>query len=58
MIYCEDIIEDIGSVSDKYGCQKRREGIGRPRKWRDRLTGIYSLKKLTMYEHGFTMTSL
>lgn len=34
---CEDIIEDIGSVSDKYGY---KEKIGRPRKWRDRLTGI------------------
>ena len=40
---CEDIIEDIGSVSDKYGY---KEKIGRPRKWRDRLTGIYSLKEI------------
>ena len=38
---CEDIIEDIGSVSDKYGY---KEKIGRPRKWKDRLTGIYSVK--------------
>lgn len=29
---CEDIIEDIGSVSDKYGY---KEKIGRPRKWKD-----------------------
>lgn len=40
---CEDIIEDIGSVSDKYGY---KEKIGRPRKWRDRLTGIYSTKEI------------
>ena len=32
---CDDIIEDIGSVSDKYGY---KEKIGRPRKWRDKLT--------------------
>lgn len=40
---CEDIIEDIGSVSDKYGY---KEKIGRPRKWKDRLTGIYSVKNI------------
>lgn len=40
---CEDIIEDIGSVSDKYGY---KEKIGRPRKWRNRLTGIYSTKEI------------
>ena len=36
---CEDIIEDIGSVSDKYGY---KEKIGRPRKWKSKLTTIYS----------------
>ena len=40
MDLCKDIIEDIGSVSDKYGY---KEKIGRPRKWKDRLTGIYSV---------------
>lgn len=29
---CEDVVEDIGSISDKYGY---RQVIGRPRKWRD-----------------------
>lgn len=37
---CEDIIEDIGSISDKYGY---KEKIGRPRIWRDKLTCIYSI---------------
>lgn len=37
---CEDIIEDIGSVSDKYGY---KEKIGRPRTWKDKLTCIYSV---------------
>ena len=36
---CEDIIEDIGSVSDKYGYKDK---IGRPRKWKDKLTCRYS----------------
>lgn len=40
---CEDIIEDIGSISDKYGY---KEKIGRPRMWRCRLTGIYSAKEI------------
>lgn len=37
---CEDIIEDIGSISDKYGY---KEKIGRPRIWRDKLTCNYSI---------------
>lgn len=40
---CEDIIEDIGSISDKYGY---KEKIGRPKKWRNRLIGIYSTKEI------------
>lgn len=36
---CEDIIEDIGSVSDKYGYKDK---IGRPRKWKDKLTCSYA----------------
>lgn len=31
---CEDIIDDIGSISDKYNY---KEKIGRPRKWKERL---------------------
>lgn len=40
---CEDVIEDIGSVSDKYGY---KEKIGRPRKWKDKLTSSYSIKDI------------
>lgn len=40
---CEDIIEDIGSVSDKYGY---KEIIGRPRKWRSKLIGQYSVNDI------------
>ena len=36
---CEDIIEDIGSVRDKYGYKDK---IGRPRKWKDKLTCRYA----------------
>ena len=39
---CDDIIEDIGSVSDKYGY---KEKIGRPRKWR-KLTCIFSTSEI------------
>lgn len=35
--YVEDIIEDIGSISDKY---LYKEIIGRPRKWKDSLISI------------------
>ena len=40
---CEDIIEDIGSISDKYGY---KEKIGRPRTWKDKLTCIYSTSNI------------
>lgn len=32
--YCEDFIEDLGSISDKY---RYKEHIGRPREWRSKL---------------------
>lgn len=47
---CEDIIEDIGSVSDKYGY---KEKIGRPRKWRDKLTCSYSITEIRNVEEWF-----
>ena len=47
---CEDIIDDIGSISDKYGY---KEKIGRPRKWREKLTSIYSTKDITNVEKWF-----
>jgi len=47
---CDDIIEDIGSVSDKYGY---KEKIGRPRKWRDNLTCSYSTSEIRDVEKWF-----
>ncbi len=39
--YIEDIIEDIGTISDKYDYKAI---IGRPRKWRNDLIEIYDSK--------------
>lgn len=47
---CEDIIEDIGSVSDKYGY---KEKIGRPRKWKNKLTTIYSTNDIVDIKEWF-----
>lgn len=47
---CEDIIEDIGSVSDKYGY---KEKIGRPRKWKSKLTTIYSTNDIVDIKEWF-----
>lgn len=47
---CEDIIEDIGSVSDKYGY---KEKIGRPRKWRERLTCKFSTHEIRNIKEWF-----
>lgn len=47
---CEDIIEDIGSVSDKYGY---KEKIGRPRKWKNKLTTIYSANDIVDIKEWF-----
>ena len=48
---CEDIIEDIGSVSDKYGY---KEKIGRPRKWKSILTAIYSTYDIVDIKEWFS----
>ena len=48
---CEDIIEDIGSVSDKYGY---KEKIGRPRKWKNKLTVIYSTNDIEDVKEWFS----
>lgn len=47
---CDDIIEDIGSVSDRYGY---KEKIGRPKKWRYRLTCNYSTADIQDVEKWF-----
>ncbi|MFN3880468.1 MAG: DEAD/DEAH box helicase [Nitrincola lacisaponensis] len=36
--YCDDFIEDLGSISDKY---QYKTVIGRPRKWKEDLVYIY-----------------
>lgn len=46
----EDIIEDIGSVSDKYGY---KEKIGRPRKWKEKLTACFSTKDISDVKSWF-----
>lgn len=47
---CEDVIEDIGAVSDKYGY---KEKIGRPRIWRNKLTCNYSTSEIKDVEKWF-----
>ena len=48
---CEDIIEDIGSVSDKFGY---KEKIDRPRKWKSKLTTIYSTNDIVDIKERFS----
>lgn len=40
---CDDIIDDIGSISDKYDY---KSVIGRPRKWKDELTAKFSTTEI------------
>ena len=40
--YCEDFIEDLSSLSDKYNYKQH---IGRPRKWKNELIGYKDYKK-------------
>lgn len=47
----EDFIEDIGSVSDKYGY---KEKIGRPRNWKNKLTAIYSTNDIEDIKEWFS----
>lgn len=49
-ICVKPIIEDIGSVSDKYGY---KEKIGRPRKWKSKLTTIYSTNDIVDIKEWF-----
>lgn len=49
----EDIIEDIGSVSDKYGY---KEKIGRPRRWKEKLTVCFSTKHIENIKEWFDET--
>lgn len=47
----EDFIEDIGSVSDKYGY---KEKIGRPRNWKNKLKAIYSTNDIEDIKEWFS----
>lgn len=45
--YCEDFVEDLGSISDKF---KYKEHIGRPRSWRKNLITEISADELDKFE--------
>ena len=45
--YCEDFIEDLGSISDKF---KYKEHIGRPRSWRKSLITEIGVNELDDFE--------
>lgn len=47
--YCEDFIEDLGSLSDKY---EYKEKLGRPRAWKDKLV---CKKKISNIENISTL---
>lgn len=46
--YCEDFIEDLGSISDKF---KYKEHIGRPRGWRKNLISEIGADELDNFEN-------
>lgn len=46
--YKQDVLEDIGSLSDSYGY---RSVIGRPRTWEEKLTYACSLKSIGDFRH-------
>lgn len=50
---CEDIIDDIGSISDKYNY---KEKIGRPRKWKERLIVRTSTRDIPDINKWFNKT--
>ena len=50
---CEDIIDDIGSISDKYNY---KEKIGRPRKWKERLIVRTSTRDILDINKWFNKT--
>ena len=46
--YRQDVMEDIGSLSDSYGY---RAVIGRPRTWESKITWRYYLEEITDFHH-------
>ena len=46
--YRQDVMEDIGSLSDSYGY---RAVIGRPRTWESKITCSYYLEEITDFHH-------
>lgn len=53
--YCEDFVEDLGSISDKF---KYKEHIGRPRSWRKNLITEISVDELDKFEHFISTIKL
>ncbi|MCC8446755.1 hypothetical protein, partial [Xanthomonas translucens] len=53
--FCEDFIEDLGSISDKY---RYKEHIGRPRAWKDSLIHKAKINEITSVETLFTENAL
>lgn len=47
--YCDDFIEDLGSISDKY---RYKDHIGRPRSWRDSLIVSHMVGSDDDYDAG------
>lgn len=48
LAYKQDVMEDIGSLSDSYGY---RNVIGRPRTWESKITCSYYLEEITDFRH-------
>jgi putative ATP-dependent helicase len=53
--YVEDLLEDIGSISDKY---LYKDIIGRPRKWKAVLLETFELKNISNIDDFFTNLEL
>jgi superfamily I DNA and RNA helicase len=53
--YKEDFIEDLSAISDKYNY---KDILGRPRSWKDKLIGEYSLSKNNTFANEIKKYSL
>lgn len=51
--YYEDVIEDIASLSDRFG-YKDKSVIGRPRDWREQCTKCFDIDSINGFEKWFT----
>lgn len=50
--FYEDVIEDISSLSDRFG-YKNKSVIGRPRDWKDTLTQCYSISQINNIDEWY-----